>query len=354
MNKGYIRDEAFDLITLCVDLNGAGRPSDPVPPVTGWELCFDGHGHGADGGIAPFNNRWKLWKKQGVENCYAMVLRGTIPNAKSITQDLLLTPLDGANIVLPGAPHSGESIQFRLADAEGAAVHMGFTFGMAVLMFHQQQGILTQLRKLPENSQIFITGHSQGAAMTTLAHAFLHRAATDAQEARFGIHDKGFSFKSYAFAQPKPGNWTFAMDFATQPATRDWAYVVNNIHDWVPQVPLSLQSFSKTLEKILTDSRFLGLKWGLRGLRGLDWVRSEIAKDADKITQAVSAISSELDPAYMQKTDAGQGRVSRSFDYMPVGNVLSGSPPADGTPPAGDLMWEHHAVRYREMVKNLA
>src|SRR6202044_1088426 len=131
-------------------------------------------------------------------------------------------------------------ISVKLADAAGAETQLGFTYGMEVLMFASDTGILRMLRDhVPQNSKLLITGHSQGAAIATLTHAFLHYAINDPGD-RYRLRNSGYSLKSYVFAQPKPGNWQFALDFAHIAASHGTAFTVNNSRDWVTQVPLSI------------------------------------------------------------------------------------------------------------------
>jgi len=385
MKGGYSSSEAKDMIELCVDLNGTGMGDHPGPvewecekdpsPVAGWKCLFDGHGNGSEKGIPPFNNRWKLWKKEGAEKIFALAMRGTITDLKSVGQDLLATSLPAKEIAIP-IKTGNKAIRFTLAETIGAEAHMGFTYGMAVLMFHKDQGILKHLAERPPGSQIYITGHSQGAAMATLAHAFLYHASHNDPGNVFGIKDKGFSFKSYVFAQPKPGNWQFAMDFASIQGNLGLAYAVNNTLDWVPQLPLSIQFVSETLNEIVSgpdggkldfgevfhsplhfaqqlrefykDHKFDAIKHGMKILAD---ARGSIAKKASDYVNEIGEVSEQFGystPGADKPVHGGQ-----SLNYMPVGNVIAGIPPDTGSPPPGDLLWEHHAGRYREMVQNL-
>lgn len=76
------------------------------------------------------------------------------------------------------------------ANAANAAVHMGFIWGTAILVYHNDLGILKYLLGLPAGSKILIAGHSQGAAIATLLHAMLWHASTDARGrgGRAGAH----------------------------------------------------------------------------------------------------------------------------------------------------------------------
>src|SRR5262249_8846000 len=138
-------------------------------------------------------------------------------------------------------------ISFTVAETPQAETHLGWTYAMAELMFDRDGGILRALHDsglVRPGSRILITGHSQGAAIATLVHAFLHYAIADPTD-KFGLRDTGFTLKSYVFAQPKPGNWQFAMDFSRIAGSKGTAFVVNNNLDWVPQTPLSIEFFDE-------------------------------------------------------------------------------------------------------------
>src|SRR6202034_3004016 len=114
---------------------------------------------------------------------------------------------------------------------------------LAAVMFDKQSGILHVLQDtnlVPSGSKIFVTGHSQGAAIATLVHAFLHYVMIDTtpdqETPAYSLRNRHYRLKSYVFAQPKPGNWQFAMDFARIARSEEAAFVVNNDLDWVPQV----------------------------------------------------------------------------------------------------------------------
>jgi len=180
LKGGFQASEAKDMIALSIDLNGTGLGDKPDPtewgcgpgkpsPVAGWECLFDGKGDGEKMGIKPYNNRWKLWKKSDADKTYALAIRGTIGNFESIVEDLLATSLPGKDVQINDKARH-RFIRFNLANTAQAEVHMGFTYALAVVMFHRSRGILNQLAKLPEGSRLYITGHSQGAAMAGQSH----------------------------------------------------------------------------------------------------------------------------------------------------------------------------------------
>ena len=86
------------------------------------------------------------------------------------------------------------------------SVHLGFALGTLLLLKFPLFGILSVLAlKVPKGSNIYITGHSQGAASATLLRSYLHYGADRPT--------KSYSYKTYACAQPKPGNDHYATDF---------------------------------------------------------------------------------------------------------------------------------------------
>jgi len=84
---------------------------------------------------------------------------------------------------------------------DGAEVHTGFAYATFSMLFDAKYGILKTLldQHVPPGSILFITGHSQGAAMPTLVHAFFYYAM---REEKYGLTKGQYVLKSYVFAQP--------------------------------------------------------------------------------------------------------------------------------------------------------
>lgn len=97
-----------------------------------------------------------------------------------------------------------------------------------------QQSIAETLESISTNAQIFIAGHSLGAALATLAT--IHIASQT-------------SFKKpilYTFASPRVGDIKFAAQFKALEY-----YRIANSEDFVPAIPISIGKFSKLFESIL-------------------------------------------------------------------------------------------------------
>ncbi len=258
---GFVASEATDAVNLCMQLNGTGLAGQSPPVVSSrWLLQFDSRQTDlslkesrdrADGtqqvidGMGPFDNAWAAWKSLQDEQLYAVVIRGTVDSASSILDDVLSTSIR-ASSALPVKAPDGSMRRLPLsmvssANAANAAVHLGFVWGTAILVYQRELGILKYLLGLPAGSKILIAGHSQGAAIATLIHAMLLHASTDATgPLADALKPKGFQYKSYVFAQPKPGNWQFGHDYAQMTGNRGLALCLNNNRDWVPQVPLTV------------------------------------------------------------------------------------------------------------------
>jgi hypothetical protein len=312
--------------------------------------------------IGKFQNSWRLWQK-GNENTYAMALRGTIPTKESIEQDLLASSISATDGGISDG--KGKMLTLSLAETEGAEVHLGFAYGMAVLMFHKEAGILNQVKKLvPPGSRIYITGHSQGAAMATLAHSFLAHAIK-APGDPYQLSDKHYALKSYVFAQPKPGNWEFAQDFGEIAGNRGMAYVVNNTRDFVPQVPLSIQLVDEPLSKIFPETYGgtevkVEMPWYLpdvsltvsRIIVLLQDIRKRLsAKVDEKVWKKMEDTIAELDPAYFAPGTVDTRKISgSSLNYTVVGSLISVK--AERTPAdrKADKLWQHHGITYKKLI----
>jgi hypothetical protein len=253
-------------------------------------------------------------------------------------------------------------LSFKLAETPRAEVHLGWTYGMAELMFDPTYGILKALHEyVPAGSRLLITGHSQGAAIATLVHAFLHYAIAADTTNKFGLRGSGYTLKSYVFAQPKPGNWQFAMDFARIAASRGTGFVINNDKDWVPQVPLSLQFIDEPGGDVLAA---ISREPGLRGI-----INSALATGAIGFNQGARAfialqVNSEtigsiengnhFEDRYLEPGHAATGAgPAYSVNYalagtqVPVFGSASPSIPLDDTG-----MAQHHGPTYRMLLES--
>jgi hypothetical protein len=123
---------------------------------------------------------------------------------------------------------------YHFADNPKAAVHVGWTIATGYLI----PDILDKVKKsyAKGKREFIIFGHSQGAGIAFLVTAQLRYYQ------KSGILEKDIQFKTYCSAAPKPGNLYFAYDYET--ANENWSISVINPVDWVPEVPISIQTIT--------------------------------------------------------------------------------------------------------------
>jgi hypothetical protein len=175
-------------------------------------------------GFGPYQTAWLLYEGRN-ENAgaFAIAIRGTVFSAKpSAVEDVLFHPVLAQHFLSP-------SVSF--ASFNGASLHSGFAHATFSLLLDDRYGILHVLNQkihVPPDARLFIVGHSQGASMATMTHAFFHYAMKDATatENLLDLYGKNYKLKSYVFAQPKPGNFAFAADFANITQALDNAIVI--------------------------------------------------------------------------------------------------------------------------------
>jgi hypothetical protein len=129
---------------------------------------------------------------------------------------------------------------YHFADHPEAAVHVGWAVATAYLM----PDILAKVkdRYAKGKKDFIIFGHSQGAGIAYFVTAQLRYYQ------RSGVLPKDIRFKTYCSAAPKPGNLYFAYDYE-ESTQFGWSISVVNTADWVPEVPITIQTlndFNKT------------------------------------------------------------------------------------------------------------
>ena len=349
LSPGYLQSEACALADLCIQLNGDGV-NEVIPPYTGpWEEAVK------ETVIPdPFDNAWALWRKQDAgANVYAIVIRATIPKDVSILEDILADSVAANGALDLGG---GKFLPLQLAgkDVAGAAVHSGFVWGMAVLLFHQELGILGHLEPMAAGD-IFITGHSQGAAIATLMHSFFVYAAA-ASDPKYAWL-KGRSFKSYVFAQPKPGNWQYAMDLARLAGNAGAPHTINNALDWVPQVPFALQGLTDIADSPIKPFLEKNLPLLSSVISSAEAVVSSLKAHLSGVTNAIPEWRAHLNKHIDAKYTVGAAPPASGaggLNYVPCGVVRSTAmrPDLSGIVPnwPNDPLAQHHLLVYKNLL----
>lgn len=188
------------------------------------------------------SNRWDLWIRN--DSVGIISIRGTIPKADSWSENFYaaMVPAKGSMII-----DSDYVFIYKLAEKSNAGVHAGWLTGLAYLV----PSIVTKINEQYANGikNYIIIGHSQGGAIAYLLYSYLHYL--DRQRIPEDV-----KFKVYCSAPPKPGNLFYAYDFDFI-SRGGWALRVFNTEDWVPQMPVSVQTlkdFSRDNPYIERDS----------------------------------------------------------------------------------------------------
>jgi Lipase (class 3) len=298
-------------------------------------------------GFGPWQNAWVLYKGKGeFAGRYAIAIRGTVfSNAPSAIENAVFQPLAGRQFL-------SEKVFFALD--KDATLHGGFAHATFTLLMDRRYGILQHILadekdRVPATSTLYFVGHSQGAAMATLVHAFFfteqYLAETTGSDPLL-LKGRRFRLKSYTFAQPKPGDYAFAAEFARYTQEPDTAIVINNHIDPVPKVPLTLQSTSD-LEGDFPGATVLSRV--LRTVGGLGkFLRGMLSVALDDMTREDAAGYGNF---YEWKTIGPLNSKKResSWNFVPAGHVIL----VYGTPlttPASDYFFQHHATTYRDLI----
>jgi len=370
---GFVASEATDAVNLCMQLNGTGLSGRSAPSVAGrWLQQFDSRQttparketrDRSDGtqqvidGIGPFDNAWAAWKSLQDEQLYAVVIRGTVGASSSILDDVLSTSIRACSGLQVKTP---DNLMRRLplsmvssANAANAAVHMGFIWGTAILLYHTDLGILRYLLGLPAGSRILIAGHSQGAAIATLLHAMLLHASTDATgPLADALKPKEFQYKSYVFAQPKPGNWQFGHDYAQMAGNRGMGLCLNNSRDWVPQVPLTVdlpdEVTNNPIDPYLANKHPVLMEManllGKAAQAGRVAIGDVAQFGADRATDYLGA---HIDEKFL--SDGAVDDSAPYLNYVQCGRLYSLL--AEGSPEESkDPLWQHHCGNYAKLL----
>jgi len=368
--SGFNLQELHDALEFCLDLDSeddrATSPDDqkfyphpsndwgPKPIYDSRQEVLPGKIDPAHNGFDEFKNAWTLWKKAVPVNgraVYAIAIRGTVfASQPSAFENLILTT-SSARFGIEHPKNKYADITF--SDIDGAEVHTGFSYATFSVLFDAEYGVLRTLieQKVPPGSILLITGHSQGAAMATLMHAFLYYTM---QQGKYGLSKNQYLVKSYVFAQPKPGNVQFAMSFSEIAGAKGLSYVINNTLDPVPLVPLSLEFFADVEMVMPEPTAFWKLLRGVNNLvndvrTGVADVFNQEAARKRAFTHEHLFRKDEIKAAAIPMDEASKIRPEPvSQTYVSAGALI----PVRGNPNEGgnDVFYQHHSPTYRDLV----
>ncbi|MDJ1506186.1 lipase family protein [Xanthocytophaga agilis] len=179
--------------------------------------------------VIGLENRWDLWVNKQ-HSVGVISIRGTAASSVSWLANFYsaMVPAKGELEI-----SAKEKFVYELASNPKAAVHVGWLVSTAFL----SKDILPKIDSCYKKGikDMLIMGHSQGGGIAYLMTAYLYSLQKNKQL------PEDIRFKTYCSAGPKPGNLFFAYEYEAM-TQNGWAYNVVNSADWVPEVPLSVQT----------------------------------------------------------------------------------------------------------------
>ncbi len=336
MQPHFDLTEARNLIAFAAQLEGPTPPLAPPPIPADWSVVFTSPELGA------FDNKWQLWKNSQA-NEYAVVIRGTVDKPGSVILDLMSVMIPASGIL----PVGSVALPYKLAEDPKAAVHLGFVLGLCILLHDATNGILAQLRGLPPGANLFIAGHSQGASIATLCRSFLQYSPL--------LADKNFSYKTYLYAQAKPGNDHYGRDFERVTGNRDSGFSVTNSQDWVPQVPLTIQMLGSMnepnpLDYITNNVVFEMLSKSMEAMHG-HIATEHIRKHLPQFAILEQVLKNQNFQAVGVSPALASIEIRPTLNFVGCGTpiILAGTPGTNPTEPK-DFFWQHHAAMYFDLL----
>ncbi len=222
LKPGFDADEYLELLRVSVATVGDSAYSAKHSPSSRYTMIYKSQPMALD-------NSWDLWTDaQGVA---VISLRGTTLKTESWLENFYAAMLPAQGVITLNTV--GDKFNYSLAPDPRAGVHTGWLIGMAFL----SRDILPRIDSLYHSGirDFIILGHSQGGSIAYLLTA--HLLSLQSQ----GALASDIQFKTYCSAGPKPGNLFFAQHYESL-TQNGWAYNVVNSLDWVPQVPISIQT----------------------------------------------------------------------------------------------------------------
>lgn len=190
-------------------------------------------------------NCWEMYEGN---NTAVISIRGSIDQPLSWMANFY-----AAMIPAKGTLKLSDSLNYdyHFADNHKAGVHVGWAVSCGFLINDVMEKVQQQYAKGIRDYIIF--GHSQGAGIAYLMTAQLRYYQ------KTGLLPNDIQFKTYCSAAPKPGNLYFAYNYEAS-TQNGWSYTVVNAADWVPELPVSIQS----IEDFNTTNPFVDVQGKIR------------------------------------------------------------------------------------------
>lgn len=220
LQPGFDKREYRDLMMLSAHSTADSTYYSPFEIPEPYKMIYQSDPLGLD-------NSWDLWSKGGRQ--VVISIRGTTANPAS-----WLANFYAAMVPAKGSLQLEDDFTFNytLSEDPKAFVHIGWLVSTAFLSREIVPAIEEQYNA--GHRDFLIVGHSQGGAIAYLLTSFLHHLQKNGDLPTINL-------KTYCSAAPKPGNLYYAYAFEKQ-TQGGWAYNVINTSDWVPEMPISVQT----------------------------------------------------------------------------------------------------------------
>ena len=221
LKPGFDKEEYRDLMHISARTTANPNYFKDFPESTSFKMLYQSEAIGLD-------NLWDLWKND--KQVAVISIRGTTLKPESWLANFYaaMVPAKGSLKL-----NDDEIFNYQLAKNPKAAVHIGWLVSTAFL----SKEIVPKIDSLYKTGtkEFLIMGHSQGGAIAYLMTSYLYNLQ------QLGQLPIDIKFKTYCSAAPKPGNLYYAYEYEAM-TQGGWAYNVVNAADWVPEVPMSIQT----------------------------------------------------------------------------------------------------------------
>lgn len=305
LKPGYVKAEYREMLLIAAQTTADTAFSKNFDLPSGYELRYQSPEMG-------FQNLWQLWRST-TDSVAVISVRGTTTEPTS-----WLANFYAAMIAAKGQLQLSENniFEYHLADDPKAAVHVGWLLSMAFL----QEDILPKIDSCYAAGirDFIITGHSQGGGISYLLTAYLYDLQSE------GRFPKDIRFKTYCSAAPKPGNLYFAYHYENI-TQGGWAFNVVNTSDWVPEMPISIQ----TLDDFNTTNPFKNIetvieKQNLKQRVALNYAYKKLYKPAEKARENYEKFLGDYTSKEVQKILPGfvPPDYFKSNNYVRTGTTI--------------------------------
>ena len=304
LSPGFDKAEYIELMKLSARTSAAENYYSKIAEPQRFKMVYQSPVIGLD-------NLWDLWNDgKGIAT---ISIRGTTTNSTS-----WLANFYAAMVPAKGQLQLGDNdvFEYELASNPKAAVHVGWLVSTAFLTRDMLPKIDSTYKSGTRN--IIIVGHSQGGAIAYLVTSYLYNLQ------KTGKLPADIRFKTYCSAGPKPGNLYYAYEYEAM-TQNGWAFNVVNAADWVPEVPISIQ----TLNDFNPSNPFIHAKGIIKKQKfptslALKYMYNQLSKPPSKAQKRYQKYLGSMTSKTVKKTLPGfvPPTYYASSHYVRTGNMI--------------------------------